>query len=264
MDQIHETEYYCNKGHHYLEEGLFKRALINFREALNTVGENPREVLPLLLNMVQVYYLLGNYEMCENTLVKAMSMSERICRNNPSIDDKRTLSVIYNFLSAIYEVTWRDQLAIQLYTQDFQIAKDIVDRRGNREDLYDLAVSYNNLAGVCINAFLMVRHQVSKEPLAYYEKSIKILKQLDDTDERIKHALAVNYEKIGAVYEMLKEDADVYYKQALSCRLACNKQDLVSINHLLKVLHQEPVEGVDEWQIERMMGEKRAGGLYKL
>lgn len=147
-------------------------------------------------------------------------VTERVTIDN-SIGNKRQLADAIYGMGWAFECNKKHQEALKWYYQGLNIAEGLIKDLREDNDCKTLGMYYNRIANVeeILNGL--------DRSIEWYEKSIKILEQIDDiSDVRMLKLIAFMYDKLGLFYSERNENiSNEYYVDCMAVLELINERE---------------------------------------
>ena len=184
-------------------------------ESLEPSLEN-KESLALAYNNVGDFFaskLINDKTKAETYYKKAIDAYHSILRHKAIVSAKQALSVSYDNLANLY-ADWSVDEAIENYKAAIDIKDELTNSKSSKEEIIDLATSYNNLAFAYVEN--KKAYDLGKE---YYLRSLDLLEEIEveGLDSRYSKSLACVHTNLGTLYYIIDdiESSDIHYQLAI-------------------------------------------------
>jgi len=215
--QIHQGRYWS-----FVEE--FERAeeiLISAKD-ISSDDQKIEDIDTRRKRHAKVLGVLGGVYQKQGKTEKAIETFEAQIEIDESLDDKKSLAIVWNRLGGLLEKQGQFKEAQHAFETEIELAKSLDDKR-------ELAIGWNCLGGV------LEKQGQFKEAQHAFETEIELVKSLDD-----KHGLAIGWNCLGGLLEkqgQLKEA-----QQAFETEIAIaddKRQITIGWSCLVRVLEKQ-------------------------
>ena len=231
---ISKSALYTSLGVMYKRQNNYEKALEAYFEGVrdDELSGNEYGEFVKLMNIANLYGVMGNYESSIKYNKRALSLSKKAKNNKINF----ALGTLLNNIGINYAETNRFDYAIDYFKQSLQINL-------KNENKKEIARNYNNL-GV-----MYERKGNLNESLIYLNKSLEVLEQQQDENDVVKThmSLGTTYGKISN-----KIKSDYHFDKALELAKKLKSSPLISETYLaisdVNLLKNRPEKALENYK----------------